>query len=75
MTANGITQIAVYFLVLTLLALPLAAWMQRVYTGRAGWLETVLGPLERGIYRALGPAAHEAQDWPQAHCGPQAQAA
>ena len=63
MTGNGLAQIALYFLVLTGLAVPLSAWMERIYAGRAGWLETVLGPLERGLYRLIGPAAGQAQDW------------
>ena len=35
MTANGIAQIVLYLVVLTLLAYPLGAYMARVYAGHA----------------------------------------
>lgn len=65
MSIDGFAQIALFFLVLPLLAAPLAAWMQRLYAGDAGWLGWLLGPLERGIYHVLGPLADGEQDWRQ----------
>ena len=63
MTAQGILQIAFYFGVLTVLAVPLGGYMARVYEGDRLLLTRLLGPLERLIYRMLGPSAKVEQDW------------
>ncbi|TCO81210.1 K+-transporting ATPase ATPase A chain [Plasticicumulans lactativorans] len=63
MTANGIAQISLYLVTLVLVAVPLAAWLERVGDGRAGPLERAFGPLERAFYRLLGTAADAEQDW------------
>jgi K+-transporting ATPase ATPase A chain len=62
-SAQGWLQIAVYLGVLTALTPPLGAYMARVYQGEPLALERVLGPLERLVYRMLGPAAGTEQDW------------
>ena len=62
MTGNGILQIALYVVILTVLAYPLGAYMARVYTGTLrmpGWLTAP----ERGFYRLLGTRAEEEQGW------------
>ncbi len=63
MTANGVLQLAFYVAVLTALAVPLGAYMARVYEGDRVLLDRVLGPLERLIYRMLGSSARAEQDW------------
>ena len=63
MSAEGWLQVAVYMVVLTALTPPLGAYMARVYQGRPLLLGRVLGPVERGIYRILGPSARVEQDW------------
>ena len=63
MSAQGWLQIAFYLAVLTALTPLLGAYMARVYTGQPLLLERVLGPLERLVYRLLGPAARIEQDW------------
>ena len=60
---NGWLQIAVFVGVLTALTPVLGAYMARVYTGGPLLLERVLGPLERLVYRLLGPSARVEQDW------------
>lgn len=63
MTAQGLLQIAFYGAVLTALAVPLGGYMARVYEGERVFLTRILGPLERLIYRVLGPSARVDQDW------------
>jgi K+-transporting ATPase ATPase A chain len=63
MTANGIFQIALYVVVLTVLAKPLGVYMARVYEGRPFGLDRVLGWLERLIYRAAGVHPDQEMGW------------
>jgi K+-transporting ATPase ATPase A chain len=63
MTANGLLQIALYFVVLLALAKPLGAYMARVYEGKPSGLDRVLGPVERLIYRLSGVRPDEEMDW------------
>jgi potassium-transporting ATPase potassium-binding subunit len=60
---NGWLQIAVFVGVLTALTPVLGAYMARVYTDQPLLLERVFGPLERFVYRLLGPSARTEQDW------------
>jgi K+-transporting ATPase ATPase A chain len=63
MTLNGILQIAFYIAVLTLLAKPLGAFMARVYQREKTFLDPVLGPIERLIYRLTKINSSEEMDW------------
>jgi len=54
MNASGWSQLALYVVVLLLLAKPLGAYMAAVYEGRAMRAQRVGGPLERLIYRGAG---------------------
>jgi K+-transporting ATPase ATPase A chain len=54
MTANGWLQIAFFFLLLLLAAKPLGLYMARVYERQKTWLDPVLGPVERLLYRITG---------------------
>ncbi len=64
MTFQGWVQIAVFLGVLTLLAIPVGAYMARVYQGQRVFLTPVLGPLEGFIYRLLRvDPARQGQDW------------
>jgi K+-transporting ATPase ATPase A chain len=54
MTPNGILQITFYLLVLLALAKPLGTYMARVYQGERTFLDPVLRPVERLIYRLAG---------------------
>jgi K+-transporting ATPase ATPase A chain len=51
MSLNGWLQIGVFLIAVVLLTPPLGAYMARVFTGRRTWLDPVLGPLERLLYR------------------------
>ena len=54
MTANGILQIALYFVVLLALTKPLGAFMAKVFSGERTFLHPVLRPLEVGLYKLCG---------------------
>lgn len=63
MTGNGLFQLVFFFALLLALAVPLGAYMARVYRGEARWAQRVLGPLERGLYRVAGVRADESMSW------------
>ena len=63
MTPNSLVQITVYLAVLLLCAKPLGAYMARVYEGRSTWLDRVLGPVERMLYRCCGVRAEAEMSW------------
>ncbi|AWN37921.1 potassium-transporting ATPase subunit KdpA [Methylobacterium radiodurans] len=63
MTLNGWIQIALFCAVVLALVKPLGAYMTRVFTGERTLLSPVLGPIERGLYRAAGIDARHEQTW------------
>ncbi len=62
MTGSGLLQIALYVVVLTLLAYPLGVYMARVYSGTLR-VPRLLGAPERGFYRLLGTRVDAEQTW------------
>ncbi|MGD0338518.1 MAG: potassium-transporting ATPase subunit KdpA [Bacteroidota bacterium] len=65
MTLNGILQIVFYLAVLILLVKPLGAFMARVFQRERTFLDPVLGPVERFIYRLARINPDEEMDWKQ----------
>src|SRR5271154_476539 len=65
MTANGWLQFVVFFAVLLLLMRPLGLYIARVLEGEKTFLDPVLRPLERLLYRACGVKADEEMSWQQ----------
>ena len=63
MTLTGAAQIALYLAVLVLLVKPLGAFMARVFQGEHTFLDPVIRPVERLIYRLAGIDANEEMDW------------
>src|SRR5512141_2677162 len=63
MTASGLLQIVLYMVVLIALAKPLGAYMARVYEGESTFLDRLLGPIERLIYRASGIQPEVEMNW------------
>ncbi len=63
MTANALVQVALFLLVLLLLAKPLGVFMARVYSGETTVLDRVLGPLERLTYRLCGVVPETEMTW------------
>jgi K+-transporting ATPase ATPase A chain len=65
MTANGILQITVFFLVVLAITKPLGVYMTRVFSGERTFLHPVFGPLERLCYRLGGVNPDVDQRWTQ----------
>jgi K+-transporting ATPase ATPase A chain len=63
MTFNTILQIVFYLAVLVLLAKPLGSFMARVFQRERTFLDPVLGPVERFIYRFARINPDEEMDW------------
>src|SRR5215213_5882403 len=63
MTLNGWLQIAVILATVLLTAIPLGAFMARVYAGKHTFLSPVLGPIERGFYALGGVDPAREQNW------------
>ncbi len=54
MSANGWLQFALYCSVLLLTVRPMGIYLARVLEGERTWLDPVLRPFERLIYRLCG---------------------
>lgn len=63
MTANGWLQIAVFIGAVLLLAKPIGLYMAAVFERRRTWLDPVLVPVERLLYRSIGVQADEEMHW------------
>src|SRR4030042_6886537 len=63
MTPYGILQIAIFLVVLLLLVKPLGIYMARVYQGERTFLDRLLSPVERLIYRLAGIHPDQEMDW------------
>jgi len=63
MTVNGWVQIAAFFLVLFLLTKPVGAFMARVFAREKTFLDPVLRPIERLIYKLSGVEEQREMDW------------
>jgi K+-transporting ATPase ATPase A chain len=63
MTFNGWLQIAIYSVLVILIAKPFGGYMTRVFNGERSLLSPVLRPIERGIYALCGVREDEEQHW------------
>ncbi len=63
MTVFGWVTIFGFVIILTVLALPFGRYMAAVYTGGHTWLDPILGPVERVLYRSIRTDPSEGQDW------------
>ncbi len=63
MTANGVLQILIYLAVLLLLTKPLGIYMARVYNGEHTFLDRILSPVERLIYRLASVDPAQEMNW------------
>jgi potassium-transporting ATPase potassium-binding subunit len=62
-TSNAVAQCLFCLVVLVALALPIGAYMARVYVGEARMAQRLFGSLERLIHRACGIHADEEMSW------------
>jgi potassium-transporting ATPase potassium-binding subunit len=63
MTVNGWFQIGLFFVVLLAVTKPLGVFMTRVFEGEKTFLDPVLRPIERMIYRVCGVDRMREMDW------------
>ena len=63
MTANGLSQITLYFVALLLLTKPLGVYMAAVYENRPVFFNRLLAPLEAGFYRLSGVKPEQEMRW------------
>jgi K+-transporting ATPase ATPase A chain len=63
MTLAGWALIALFVAILAALAKPVGWWLHALYEGRRTPLHAVLGPVERGFYRAGGIDPAREQGW------------
>src|SRR5271154_7312237 len=63
MTANGWLQIGLFFAALLAVTKPLGVFMTRVFSGEKTFLDPVLRPLERLLYRVTGVDEKQEMDW------------
>jgi K+-transporting ATPase ATPase A chain len=63
MTANGWLQILIFLAVLIALMRPLGLYMARVFEGERTFLDPVLRPVERTLYRLCGVKAEVEMGW------------
>ncbi len=54
MLSNSVIQLAAYFLLVTAISVPLGLYMARVFSHERTFLDPVLSPIERLIYRICG---------------------
>lgn len=63
MTANGWLQFTIYSIVLLLTVRPVGIYLARVFEGQRTWLDPVLRPCERLIYKIAGVNAEAEMNW------------
>ncbi|MGA2010483.1 MAG: potassium-transporting ATPase subunit KdpA [Solirubrobacteraceae bacterium] len=63
MTFSGWLTIFLFVAVLTALAIPLGHYMAAVYTGERTFMDRIVGPFERLLYRILRVDPDQGQDW------------
>jgi K+-transporting ATPase ATPase A chain len=63
MSLNGWLQIALFIALILLLAKPMGTYMAAVFERRKTWLDPVLGPCERLLYRLTGVNADQEMRW------------
>jgi potassium-transporting ATPase potassium-binding subunit len=63
MSANGWLQFAIYSIILLAVTRPVGIYLARVFEGERTWLDPVLRPFERLIYRLSGVKAGKEMNW------------
>jgi len=65
MTLQALVQYGFFLLLLTLLVKPFGGYMARVFQGQRTFLDPVLRPIERFLYRITRVNEYEEMDWKQ----------
>ena len=65
MSVWNLLQYGLFLVVVIALWKPLGGYMARVFEGRRTWLDGLLRPVERAIYRLTGVDAEAEMSWTQ----------
>jgi K+-transporting ATPase ATPase A chain len=68
MSANGWLQFVLFCLILLASVRPVGTYLARVLEGQRTWLDPVLRPVERLLYKLCGVNAKEEMNWRQYAC-------
>jgi len=60
---QGWLLIGIFIMLVIAMAKPFGLWLFNAYEGRRNWLTPVLGPVERGLYKAGGIDPAKEQNW------------
>jgi potassium-transporting ATPase potassium-binding subunit len=63
MLTNALIQVGLYTALVTVMSVPLGLYMARVFEGEPTFLDPVLRPIERAIYRLCGVHPGAEQSW------------
>ena len=63
MSAASLAQYAAFLLIVGLLVRPVGGYLARVFSGERTWLDPVMRPVERAVYRLAGVDAAAEMDW------------
>ena len=63
MLSNALIQVGLFSVLVTILSVPLGLYMARVFAGERTFLDPVMGPIERLIYRVCGVHPGNEQTW------------
>jgi K+-transporting ATPase ATPase A chain len=63
MSATSLAQYGAFLVILTVLVKPVGGYLARVFSGERTWLDPLLRPLERIIYRLAGVDTGAEMDW------------
>ena len=63
MSVNGWLQFAIYSVILLATVRPVGSYVTRVLEGERTWLDPVLRPFERIIYKLCGVRADKEMNW------------
>jgi potassium-transporting ATPase potassium-binding subunit len=65
MLANAILQVGLFTAIVTVISVPLGLYMARVFSDQATFLDPVLKPVERAIYKVCGVNPEVEMAWPE----------
>jgi K+-transporting ATPase ATPase A chain len=63
MSGAVLAQYAVFLVIVVLLVKPVGGYLERVFGGERTWLDPVMSPVERAIYRVAGVDPSAEMDW------------
>src|SRR5271155_1520383 len=63
MLSNAVVQVGLFAVLVTVLSVPIGLYMARVFSGEHTFLDPVLRPVERAIYRVCGVDSGTEMTW------------